>query len=159
MVKRFFAIKRALLISVFLTGILLAMAPTANAAADSCRDDPILILSDGSTVHVTVDIATVARNVKTISYSVHAPAGVKLVRVVYPTFPHFLGREQFAFNDDAQPGEYRTDTVVYTRAKEVSVRATSLLSTSSKPISVIGANSQHLIATFDGLLLGNPVSP
>jgi len=120
--------------------------PTADASFDACRDDPILMLSDGSTLTVVVDIGTSVTNVKSVGYAIHTPHGVKLVSVVHTTFSGFTGKEQFSFNDDAKPGEYLTDTVVQTRFNQVSVTATSTLN--SRSTSVPGVNAQHLKSTL-----------
>lgn len=50
-----------------------------SAALDACRGDPILHLSNGSTLTVTVDIATGAKDVLNVDYVITIPKGVSVV--------------------------------------------------------------------------------
>ncbi len=124
----------------------IAYVSPAEARFATCASDPILVLSNGRMLAVRVNIKTDVANVQTIAYSVHTPPGVKLLKVVYPWFPGFTGKEQFTFSDDAPPNQYLTDTVVQTSVTNVSVSATSKMSNATQSIS--GWNAQHLTATL-----------
>jgi hypothetical protein len=74
-----------------------------------CRTDPIVFLSDGTRVKMTADIGTAAENVQGIVYTLHAPVGTSVVRIVY-TGAHVP--ETVDFFADRTAGTYDTDTVV-----------------------------------------------
>ena len=124
----------------------IAYVSPAEARYATCASDPIMVLSNGRMLAVRVKIGTDVENVQAIAYSIHTPAGVKLLKVVYPAFHGFTGKEQFTFSDDAPPNQYLTDTVVQTRVRDVSVSATSKLDNAAQSIS--GVNAQHLTATL-----------
>ncbi len=121
------------------------LAPV-EAGFSSCSGDPILVLSDGSVLSVSVRIGTDASQVTTIDYAVHGPRGTKLVAVLNTPMVGFEGKEHFAFTDDAQPNQFLTDTMVQTRSNNVKVTATTTLGIRSK--SVAGTNGQHLKITL-----------
>jgi hypothetical protein len=124
------------------------LAPTgAEAAMAGCRADPILYLSNGTVMTITVDIGADVSAVKSIMYTVRVPQGVKLVRAVYTPFPGFTGKEKLQVQDDAQAGQYVSDTVVQTDNKNIVVVATTHLV--SKVQAVSGYSNQHLVATLN----------
>jgi hypothetical protein len=145
---------------VVLAGILLAtllvigpLAPTTEAAVSGCRADPLVLLSDGTILDVSVDIGTNVANVTEIRYVIHGPIGVKLVAALSTPTLGFAGRETFTYYGDARPGEYVTETQVRTSYDNVAVTAyttfakatlgyNDLLSLQYKPIS--GFNNQIL---------------
>ena len=53
----------------------LALAPTANAAVVGCRADPVVKLSDGTVLDVSVAIDADVSDVSEIHYTVHGPLG------------------------------------------------------------------------------------
>ncbi|MBI5030805.1 MAG: hypothetical protein HZB51_09780 [Chloroflexi bacterium] len=114
--------------------LLVSLPSTASAAFSSCRSDPIVYLSDGTVLVITVDIATSVTNVETVSYVVHGPKGVTLANVIHTPFPGFTGKEKFDYKDDAQLGQYVTDTTAVTRGKGTKVIATSVLGSQTKVI-------------------------
>ena len=117
-------------------------AQTAEAGISTCRADPIVYLSDGTSITVTVDIATDVSNVRSIVYAVHAPRGMKMLRVAYTPFPGFTGKESLTFADDNPLRVFSTDTMVQTRFNNIRVVATTYLERQSK--AVTGVNAQHL---------------
>ena len=122
-------------------------SPVADAAFSSCRADPIVYLSDGTTLIVTVDVDTDVSNITIIGYSIHAPHGVKMLSVEHTPLPGFTGKEQFAFNDDAKPNQFLTDTVVQLHSMN-GVRVVATTTRKGVTKSVTGLNARHLKATL-----------
>ncbi len=122
-------------------------APAANAAFEGCRADPIVYLSDGSILIVTVDVGTDASNLSLLDYSIHAPRGVTMLGVDHDNPPGFVGEVRFSFDNDAKPNQIMTDTVVQVQSgKKIPVTATTERGGTS--VSVSGVNGQHLKATL-----------
>jgi hypothetical protein len=74
-----------------------------------CRTDPLVFLSDGTRVNMTAEIRTAAQNVQGIVYTLHAPVGTSVVRIVYTGADV---QERVDFVADQAAGTYDTDTVV-----------------------------------------------
>ena len=156
--QRVFKWNRILPLMVLLTIALMNPWTTpVQAGFDSCRSDPVVILSDGTTLDVSVDIGTDVSNVKTINYVVHGPRGVKMVAALSTPTIGFRGKESFSYVDDAEPKQYITDSNVETTNNKIPVtayttfaNATLLWDTSVnlqyKPIS--GFNNQILRAVL-----------
>lgn len=101
----------------------LAISPAAYAAVVGCRADPIVKLSDGTVLDVSVDIDADVSEVSEIHYTVHGPKGVQDVAVIHTPTIGFTGRETFSYFDDAAPGYYVVETVVHTTRNNVAVTA------------------------------------
>lgn len=134
---------------------LLPFSPTAEAAVAGCRADPVIVLSDGTILDLSVDIGTNVANVAEIHYTVHGPSGVRLLAAIRTPTLGFAGRETFTYYADAQSGQYVTETLVRTTYDQVAVTSyttfasatlgySDLLSLQYKPIS--GFNNQILRA-------------
>jgi hypothetical protein len=98
-------------------------APISEAAAGGCRADPIVILSDGTVLDVTADIATAVSNLREIHYVIHGPRGVELVAAISTPTLGFKGKETFTYYADAAPKQYITETLVHTTYNPVGVTA------------------------------------
>lgn len=98
------------------------VAHRASAAISYCHSDPIVTLSNGSQVDLTATISDTASDVKSVVYTLHAPAGSSVVRLV-TTGGAFSGKETLNFYADNAAGTYETDTVVSTRTSPVAVTA------------------------------------
>src|SRR4029079_4822539 len=61
----------------------LSLVGSAGAAIRGCRGDPIVTLSDGTTVQMTVDVAADVGNVTRIVYTLHTPAGSSVKNIAY----------------------------------------------------------------------------
>ena len=94
-------------------GLAAQVPQPVSAMVEGCRTDPIITLSNGDRVKITVDIATAPANVSAIHYTLHAPPGVTLRKIVY-TQGGLDRNESFTLLNDGQPGSYITDTVVDT---------------------------------------------
>jgi DeoR/GlpR family transcriptional regulator of sugar metabolism len=55
----------------------------AAAAIRACRGDPVVWLSNGTTLTMVASIAADASQVELITYTVHAPRGLTVSKVVY----------------------------------------------------------------------------
>ncbi len=101
---------RPLRVAALLTAGLLAgppLAPHAHAIIGGCGGDPIVVLSDGTTIDVNATTDADASAVRRIVYTLHAPAGTRVVSVTS------LGvRETLSFVADNAPGRYDTITRV-----------------------------------------------
>jgi hypothetical protein len=129
------------------------LSPTAEAVLAGCRADPVVVLSDGTILDVSVAIYTDVSNVREIQYTVHGPSTARLVRVISTPTIGFAGKEKFTYYPDARPGEYITETLVqtsfdgvgvtaYTTFSNISVGYKSPLSLQYEPIT--GFNGQIL---------------
>ncbi len=118
----------------------------AFAAISSCRADPIVWLSNGDSVQMTVSVNAEPAHVRRITYTLHAPAGVTIDRIVY-TGGALQSKEEVVFVADQVPGQYVTDTVVTTRGKGIGVTANTAESGTFRG-SVSGFNSEHLVLNF-----------
>ena len=152
-------VRRAVIVvGILFTGLGLGsgFAPAAEAALDGCRSDPVIYLSDGTALDLSVDIGTPVSNVATIQYFVHVPRGLHMLLYVATPTIGFQGKESFTMLYDAPAAQYSTDTLVQTRIRGVSMTShTTLvgvylwslgLSLQAKPAS--GFNGQHLWTTL-----------
>ena len=98
---------------------------TAEAGFDTCRGDPVVTLSDGTVMDVSVDVGTAATNVRSVLYRIHTPKGVALTSVTYTPLLDFQGKEYLVQIQDMRPGIYGTDATVWTSMKGVSVSQTT----------------------------------
>ena len=96
------------------------MPHSASAAIFLCRTDPVVQLSDGTTIQLQAAISDDQADVQQIAYTVHAPAGTTLSRVVY-TGGAFAAKEPVRFFADDTPGTFDTSTVVTTGTPGVAV--------------------------------------
>src|SRR5262245_55676953 len=113
--------RMALLLAV-LPALLLTRGP-AFAVTSGCRTAPVIILSNGAIFDMRATIGTSLPNVQHVTYTLHAPQGTWVMAAIStPNWP--TTTESFAFFADAAPGEYTTDTIVYTANTNVSVQAT-----------------------------------
>jgi hypothetical protein len=148
------------LVGLLLIGLAMSapLAPAVEAAAAGCRSDPVVILSDGTILDVSVDIGTDVSNVREIHYVVHGPRGVKLITAISTPTLGFQGKETFTYYADAAPNQYITETLVQTTYNQVSVTAhttfanvtiglSDLLTLQYKPIN--GFNNQILRALLN----------
>jgi hypothetical protein len=101
---------RPLCVAALLTAGLLAgppLAPQAHAIIGRCAGDPIVVLSDGATIDVSATSNAEASAVCQIAYTLHVPAGTRVVSVTA------LGvRETLSVVADNAPGRYDTLTRV-----------------------------------------------
>jgi hypothetical protein len=96
--------------------LLAALSPEAGAAAFRCRSDPAVLLSNGSIVDISADIAAYPWDIQTVDYTMHIPAGLRVLLVIRtPSWP--TTRETFRVVADQAPGVYDTKTVVRTRER------------------------------------------
>jgi len=124
------AARRAVIaVSVLLAGLALAapITPTAQAALDGCRSDPVIYLSDGTALDISANINTSVSNVTTIAYYVHVPPGLHAILFLTTPTLGFQGKEVFKMFNDAPAGQYKTDTVVGTNTAAVPVTAQTTL--------------------------------
>ena len=142
-VRRRPAAWRWLLVGVTCLLGLVAVTPRpATAAIVACRTDPIVLLSNGMVVRVTVKIADTADNVEHITYVLRAPRGTRVVNLVY-TGGALLGKETLIFVADQRRGRYVAATHVETVAGIVPVR--TFMQVNSFKASATGTSASKLV--------------
>lgn len=108
--------------------LLLLVTSTSNVSAGwaQCRSDPVVILSNGLTLDLSADIGVFLWNVQQVDYVLHVPQGVTLVAsIATPAWPTAI--ETFTLYSDTPPGEYRSETTVYTTQGNAAVTAHTVL--------------------------------
>jgi len=96
------------------------LAPHAQAIIAGCGGDPVVVLSDGTTLDLNATADTDASTVRQIAYTLHAPAGTWIVSVTS------LGvRETLSFRADNQPHTYDTLTRVEASTQDAAVTTTT----------------------------------
>ncbi len=106
--------------------LLAAPVSTASAALRTCRTDPIVMLSDGHKVSLSVTMATDPSNVSEITYTLHVPQGAAVTKIVY-TGGAFAKKEKVAVLADQQPGVFKSETVVHGASGRFAVTAQTML--------------------------------
>lgn len=91
-----------------------------------CRSDPVVILSNGLVLDLSANISVLPWKVEQVDYVLHVPEGVSLVlSIATPTWLTTV--ETFTIIDDAAPGEYHSETTVYTTNGNATVTAQTIL--------------------------------
>lgn len=116
----------------------------AYAAAVGCRHDPIVTLSNGDIVTISVDLDADYPTVKKIEYKLHVPKGVTAASIVYQDANPNI-QEKIDLPQDAKVGQYLTETKVEA-PKSVQVVVTSQYNTQS--LTVNGKGGDNLKATL-----------
>lgn len=109
----------------FLTAV--SVVP-ADAKATPCRSDPAVLLSDGTVVDLSADIAADLWDVTEVHYEIHVPFGVGVVGVIRtPDWP--TTKETFTVLTDNTAGRYDTTTLVRVGKSRVDVTANLIVKT------------------------------
>jgi len=96
------------------------LAPHAQAIIAGCGGDPVVVLSDGTTLDLNATADADASTVRQIAYTLHAPTGTSVVSVTS------LGvRETLAFRADNTPHTYDTVTRVDASVSDAAVTTTT----------------------------------
>jgi hypothetical protein len=93
--------------------VLLLSGQSAQAAAGVCRTDPIVWLCDGHKVTLSANISTELSQVRQVTYTLHALAGLTVTSIVH-TAGGLGTKEVFYFYADQPAQHYTTETVVRT---------------------------------------------
>jgi hypothetical protein len=99
------------------------LAPATHAAISGCRSDPLVILSNGNTLHLSTIINAPATDVQQVSYSLHAPVGTWITGVVDTSVLDL--KETLRFYADKPPNTYSVASKVKTLTPRISVTATT----------------------------------
>ena len=140
--------KRSLVVFFLVLAFLAAShVDSAMARFAACRGDPKVFLSDGSKIVITLDIATDKSNIQSVIYTVHAPPGTSVDKVVY-TAGGLGDEETLAFFADSEPNHYSTDAYVVTKdSLDVPMTNTSSLHKVGSG-STSGYTRQHLVVNL-----------
>lgn len=116
---------RALVAALLLSGLVSAFVPRL-AFADIVlrRDEPVVHLSNGQLVQIHTAVADDASDVRSITYTLHAPTGTRVTSVEYSQHA-FGGKEHLNFFADNPPNTFSLDTVVSTNTPGVTVSVKS----------------------------------
>lgn len=122
------SLRRVLVLLAVVGGIALSAVTAQRAWAGwaSCRSDPVVVLSNGMVLDLSAGISTFPWNVERVDYVLHVPEGVGLVASV-ATPAWLTSKETFTFYADGAPGEYHTETTVYTNQSNTAVSAETIL--------------------------------
>ena len=109
-----------------LGGLGATRAQPAHADISVCRSDPVVLLSNGTVVDLTVVVNDAPSDIQRVGYVLHGPAGTQVVRVVYSAEKSNL--ESLTFYADLEAGGYAAGALVSTVASttaavELSARA------------------------------------
>ena len=122
------ALRRVPPVSALLLTAAVALAasglPRASAAT-ACRADPVVILSNGAVIDLNLSISDTLSNVQHVAYTLHGPAGTRLVFVYYPDGTGAISSVQYLSDDTL--GNYDGDTVVTTGVKDTMTAFLSVL--------------------------------
>jgi hypothetical protein len=106
--------------------VLVVSVSVVSAGWVQCRSDPVVTLSNGLTLDLSADIGVPLWEVEQVDYILHVPQGVNLVTsIATPSWPTTI--ETFTLYDDAPPGEYHSETIVYTTGDNIPVTAHTIL--------------------------------
>jgi hypothetical protein len=157
MTMRALWISARLLMTVFVSlaalGASHAFAPTAQAILMGCRSDPLIVLSDGTILDVSVSIDTHVANVTEIHYVVHGPSNASLVAAIRTPILGFSGKEVFTYIADAQADQYITETLVHTVPDQIGVTAYTTFSKASLAYSPLLSLQYKPVRGFNAQIL------
>lgn len=120
--------------------LLLGSPLLAQAAGAGCRTDPIVVLQDGRTLRITVNIETSVNKVNSIYYTLHVPPATRVKQIVF-TGGKFRNKEVLQIVRDAAPRTFAVDTLVNTTT---SAHVTSTTTLRSLKVSADGQNGELL---------------
>jgi hypothetical protein len=119
-------------------------AMPASAAVSGCRADPIVWLSNGTSLRMTVSIAADVSQVQMITYTVHAPRGLTVKSIVY-TGGALQAKERVVMLFDRTSG-YVIETRVDLGKTVASVTATAAVGYTTRTLS--GSSTSPLVFQF-----------
>jgi hypothetical protein len=120
---------------------------TASAGLDACAGDPVLYLSNGTTLRITATIETNVSNVSSIDYTVHLPKGVTVVRTVKAGNPAVSRLENVAVKNDSKAG-YKSETLVTLNKTQNQVRVSVQIRSGNLSNTVIGKSGKTITAAL-----------
>ncbi len=121
-------------------------ARPAQAAFAVCRGDPIVRLSNGVLVRMSVEVWADSSQIRDVTYTVHAPRGVTISSIVY-TGGVLKAKEFVRLVNDTSAGTYRVVTVVRT-FKSARVAVTAHIDAKRFSSLVYGVTGQSLSVTL-----------
>lgn len=99
----------------------------AQARIIACRADPIVTLSNGARVLMTVSIRADASRIRLITYTLHTPRGTSARNVMYTGSDAGL-KETFHLLADTTGNIYISDTLVTATSSRIRTTATTAVS-------------------------------
>lgn len=130
----------AVIVASTFTGTL--AAKQADAQISTSRTGPIVYLSDGEVINLAVAVSGNPSEVRSIVYTVHAPAGIAMTRVQY-TGGDLSKKQSVQYFADNAANTYDSDTEVASSQDGMAVTATTQV-TSAGSGSASGYSNQNL---------------
>jgi hypothetical protein len=109
-------------LSASLLALFSRLAPATHAAISGCRSDPIVILSNGNTLHLSTVVSDTATDVQQVSYTLHAPVGTWITGVADTSDLDL--KETLRFYADNPPNTYSVASKVKTLTPRIRVTTT-----------------------------------
>jgi hypothetical protein len=136
---------RGLVVALILSScalVSLSAGPAALASGSGCRTDPIVLFADGTVVDISTNINADIARVDHVEYTLHAPTGSRVVRVIYTPG----AQETLQVFADAPADQFTSDTLVVTLDSGVEVTTTTaaLGGGPARRGSASGWNGDHL---------------
>jgi hypothetical protein len=141
--------RRSVVVMALLVGALLSavLAQEATAGLRACRADPIVWLSNGQAVQMSVGVAAPAYDVHQITYILHVPRGTTVRKIVY-TGGALSSKERVYVIPDMPLSRYRIDTLVAARGYGISVTALGHMKGEGR-LSARGVSGKYLTMYFN----------
>jgi hypothetical protein len=112
----------AAVLSASLLALFSRMAPASHAAISGCRSDPVVILSNGNTLHLSAIINDTTTDVQQVSYTLHAPVGTWITGVSDTSVLDL--KETLRFYADNPPNTYSVASKVSALTPRIRVTTT-----------------------------------
>ncbi|HKC73235.1 MAG TPA: hypothetical protein VKF37_03425 [Chloroflexota bacterium] len=109
-------------LSVGLLALFSRMAPSTHAAISGCRSDPVVLLSNGNTLHLSTVINDPTTDVRQVSYTLHAPVGTWMTGVA--DISDLDLKETLRFYADNPPNTYSVASKVNALTPRIRVTTT-----------------------------------
>ncbi|HEV3309721.1 MAG TPA: hypothetical protein VG815_04305 [Chloroflexota bacterium] len=114
---------------------------SAQAAVGVCRSDPVVVLTNLRTMDISATVADSQSDLKSVSYTIHLPVGVRALLVV-PT-DGLVGQVEHFNSVSDQPANTYTVTTYAATGKTVPVTA-AVLGVLSRSGSASGTSNENV---------------
>jgi hypothetical protein len=157
LLRRFHLLRwRAIVMLALLAGAIVSVGfmQEADAAIRACRADPLVWLSNGTTLTIAASITADASQVKLITYTVHAPRGLTVSQVVYTGGP-LQDKERVNVVFDRTSG-YQIEVVTDLGATVASVTIDAVVASMTKDAAVDVARRSLTALSTSKIVLSFP---
>lgn|SRR5579884_3956138 len=121
----------------------LGIAGAVHAQYAACRSDPVITLSDGSSGSIYETIQDATTDIKSITYQIHIPVGLKVVSVQYSgDVP--ATQQSLTWTADNPAGKFDEYVTVKTGVAKAQMTAYAASSSGTKSLQVSGNTNTTL---------------